>query len=87
MKKFTFITEFRDGTYISQYESDHIQNAISQWATMLDFVKSSKEKEIIKSKMNDDFYKPVRVETVENVWCVSFTVKRSFLLLNIVETV
>lgn len=88
MKKFTFIAEFRGGTYISQYEALDLKNALFIWADNLDsqiFTKKVKEK-IREKTHNEDFF-PVPIKTIDNVWCSSYVVFRSLLLLNIIETV
>jgi len=36
MNRYTFITEFRGGTYISQAESKDIESALLLWARNLD---------------------------------------------------
>ena len=36
MKKFTFIAEFNNGTYISQYKADNLMEAVLIWADNLD---------------------------------------------------
>ena len=36
MKKFTFIAEFKNGTYISQYKADKLMEAVLIWADNLD---------------------------------------------------
>ena len=36
MKKFTFIAEYKKGTYISQYESSNLMEALVIWADNLD---------------------------------------------------
>ena len=75
MKKFTFIAEYKKGTYISQYESSNLMEALVIWADNLDI------------QFRDNFYSPVSIEKVDNVWCSSYVIFRSLLLLNIVETV
>ena len=77
MKKFTFIAEFKNGTYISQYKADNLD---VQFFT-------NKVKTKIQEKVRDSFYSPVLIEEVDNVWCSSYVIFRSLLLLNIVETV
>ena len=82
MKKFTFIAEYKKGTYISQYESSNLMEALVIWADNLEKVKAK-----IQEKVRDNIYSPVSIEKVDNVWCSSYVIFRSLLLLNIVETV
>ena len=49
MKKFTFIAEFKNGTYISQYKADNLD---VQFFT-------NKVKTKIQEKVRDSFYSPV----------------------------
>lgn len=88
MKKFTFIAEYKKGTYISQYESSNLMEALVIWADNLDIqFFTEKVKAKIQEKVRDNFYYPVSIEKVDNVWCSSYVIFRSLLLLNIVETV
>ena len=88
MKKFTFIAEYKKGTYISQYESSNLMEALVIWADNLDIqFFTEKVKAKIQEKVRDNFYSPGSIEKVDNVWCSSYVIFRSLLLLNIVETV
>lgn len=88
MRKFTFIAEFKNGTYISQYKADNLMEALYIWADNLDAqFFTNKVKAIIQEKVKDNFYSPVAIEEVDSVWCSSFGIFRSLLILNIVETV
>ena len=88
MKKFTFIAEYKKGTYISQYESSNLMEALVIWADNLDIqFFTEKVKATIQEQVRDNFYSPVSIEKVDNVWCSSYVIFRSLLLLNIVETV
>ena len=53
----------------------------------LDYPGLEKVKAKIQEKVRDNFYSPVSIEKVDNVWCSSYVIFRSLLLLNIVETV
>ena len=88
MEKFTFIAEFKHGNYISQYKADNLMEAVLIWADNLDVqFFTNKVKTKIQEKVRDSFYSPVSIEEVDNVWCSSYVIFRSLLLLNIVETV
>ena len=86
MKKFTFIAEFRGGTYITQYNTVDILEALSIWVESLD--NSIYPQRIIhklqKAIANEQ---PIPIKGVDNVWCCSFSPYNSFLLLNIIETI
>lgn len=87
MKKFTFIAEFRGGTYISQYKSKTLNEAMFEWSKGLSieyFSESVKRKIIEKTKEIE--FAPILLNGIDNTWCTSYTISRSFLLLNIIET-
>ena len=89
MKKFTFIAEYKKGTYISQYESSNLIYfpTIAILTLLFLSIFTEKVKAKIQEKVRDNFYSPVSIEKVDNVWCSSYVIFRSLLLLNIVETV
>ena len=88
MKKFTFIAEYKKGTYISQYESSNLMEALVIWADNLDIqFFTEKVKAKIQEKVRDNFLFSGIYRKVDNVWCSSYVIFRSLLLLNIVETV
>ncbi|WP_108821746.1 hypothetical protein [Dysgonomonas sp. Marseille-P4361] len=85
MKRYTFIAEFRGGTYISQHVEKDIYDALKIWVATLDTsifpqrIIDKLQKEIIEEE-------PTPITGVKNVWCSSFLPYNSFLLLNIIET-
>lgn len=87
MKKYTFIAEYKGGTYISQYSAPDINQALLLWANGLEkkYFSAHKKLNIIK-ELKCEYLHPVRIKTLENVWCASFLSGKYFLLLNIVET-
>jgi len=63
----TFIAEYRDGTYISQYDAENLNNGLKLWVENLDlkyFSKSEKEKIIVQTK--DEDYFPVELDGIQN---------------------
>lgn len=88
MRKFTFIAEFRGGTYISQYKCNTLNEAVTQWSKGLSLEYFSKNiKKRIIEKTKEEEYRPLLLDSIDNTWCVSYYIYRSFLLLNIVETI
>jgi hypothetical protein len=88
MKKYTFILEFKKGTYISQYYSNNLYAAITMWTKNLkieDIEGMTLEKyEILCSKsLNNE--RPTQIQGLNGVWCMFFSLKNSSCLLNIVE--
>ncbi|MBB4037545.1 hypothetical protein GGR21_003462 [Dysgonomonas hofstadii] len=85
MKKFTFIAEFRGGTYITQYNTVDILEALLAW---VDYLDTSIYPQRIIRKLQKEIKReqPIPIKGVDNVWCCSFSPYNSFLLLNIIET-
>lgn len=86
MKKFTFISEFRGGTYIIQHCAKDISNALLMWIESLDVSIYSK-RIVLKLQEKIDEEKPTPIKDIDSVWCCSFSLYNSFLLLNIIETI
>jgi len=88
MKKYTFIAEYKGGTYISQYSALDTDHALLLWANGLEekYFSAHKKRKIIEEAKCEDL-RPVRIKTLENAWCACFLSGKYFLLLNIVETV
>ena len=87
MKKFTFIAEYKGGTYISQYEALNLEEALLLWADNLDLQYfTEKVKTRIRHVVRDKEFPPIALDSIENVWCFSCTINRSLLLLTIVRT-
>ena len=88
MKKYTFIVEYRGGTYISQYVAFDLKIALSMWVNHLDKrYFSTHKKQLLQEEISDIDFFPVPVEGIENVWCGSYLSGKYFLLLNIIVTV
>ena len=87
MKKYTFIVEYRGGTYISQYVALDLNAALLMWVNNLDkrYFSAHKKQMLLEEISDIDFF-PVPIEGVDNVWCRSYLSGKYFLLLNIVET-
>ena len=84
---FTFILEFRGGTYASQVHSSALLDAIGTWTTILS------EKDLAYWKLTRPelqiFVKeqaPIALDGLSNVWCISGTIADHFALLNIINT-
>lgn len=88
MKKYTFIAEYKGGTYISQHIASNLTEALPLWVMGLEkkiFSKNTRER--ILSEVNETDFSPVPLKGIENAWCGTYLSGKSFLLLNIVETV
>ena len=89
MRKFTFIVEYRGGTYISQYMAPSIIEAFRIWAKNLDLQNfPEKEKNKILKILDEDLEDlPTPIDEVDNVWHHLFIVYRRTYFINVVETV
>lgn len=88
MKKYTFISEYKGGTYISQYKATDLNSSLELWLQDLDSSIYS-ESDIIQiiEEIKNNEYKPAKIKKVDNVWCCALLSGESFLLLNIIKTV
>jgi hypothetical protein len=87
MGRYTFIVEYRGGTYISQYDAANLKNSLNLWAENLDlkyFSKAKKAKIIIETK-NEDLF-PVELIGIKNAWCGFYLRGKYAVSLNIVKT-
>ena len=87
MKKYTFIAEYRGGTYISQCIALDLKAALLIWVNNLDkrFF-SAHKKQMLQDEISDIDFFPVPINGIDKVWCRSYLSGKYFLLLNIVET-
>lgn len=81
---------FRGGIYISQVQSMELGPATIMWAEHLDlkaikhFGQSSKDELILQIRDSDNY--PSLIDGTDNVWCLTFSIKQGFILVNIVES-
>jgi hypothetical protein len=88
MKKYTFIAEYRGGTYISQYTAFEMSAALLMWVNNLDKrYFSAHKKQLLQEETSDNDFYPVPITGIDNVWCRTYLSGKYFLLLNIIETV
>jgi hypothetical protein len=83
-KIYTFIAEYRGGTYISQCKSNSLESAIKIWVMdkskiFLDDIRYNKLLNTYKEK------EPIKIKGVDNVWCCYYLLNRSSILLNIIS--
>jgi hypothetical protein len=91
MKKnslFTFILDWKGGTYISQVSSETLNKAITTWADGFSFDEIG-VKNIVKSKfivdVNNEVVEPVN--GLKNVWCISPNIGDVMAIVHITETI
>lgn len=90
MRLFTFIMEFRGGTYINQVEADSLEDAILLWPASLTIQEikhfGEKSREALKLKLADADETPILLDGLTNCWCHAFSLPTGFALVNIVQT-
>lgn len=89
MGTYTFIVEFKGGTYISQHRAADLMTAFYEWADYFSkepYVSKMQGKQLLEDVKNEDFY-PSEISEVINVWCWTSVIWGKFILLNIVKTV
>ncbi len=88
MKKYTFIFEFKGGTYIAQVSSDNLNSAINKWANDVEYFRSikmpDKEMSILKEDILNE--EPILLQGLTYVWSVYLLIKNHGCLINIVQT-
>ena len=88
MEKFTFIVEYKGGTYISQHSALNLKNALFIWAEKLDKkIFSPIKQERIRLEIQKENNFPTPIKAVDNVWCCCLLSGKYFLLMNIVKTI
>ncbi|WP_175632510.1 hypothetical protein [Pedobacter ghigonis] len=88
MKKYTFIFEFKNGTYIKQLLSSNLHDATTEWINLLSpddiFGMTDLIRHQLKSELSNEH--PVLIAGTDNVWCMFFKVAKLSCLLHIVES-
>ena len=88
MPFYTFIMDYRGGTYVSQINASSIEAACVSWARNLevsaiyDFGSKSREKLIEQMESES----PVLLDGLINAWCASALICKGMALINIVQT-
>jgi len=91
MNLYTFIMDYKGGTYISQVEAVDEQEAMICWIENLDttqvkgFSKSDKRKIIALGFSDDDRATPIT--GMQNTWYFNVRTKKGFAGINIVKTI
>lgn len=94
MKKlYTYVLEFREGTYISQVRAKNIDSSIDKWLKQIagerkeiEFMTKKTLKTIKKSFKEENNRIPFPLRGLSNVWYLDFNTKKGFGLINVIET-
>jgi len=93
MALYTFIAEFKGGTYMSQVVAPNPKSAVFAWAQNLEveaiygFGDKSKQiltREVLRDEEEGIGYVPLK--GLINAWCVDALVRGHLMLINFVET-
>jgi len=91
MNLYTYLLEFRNGTYITQVSANTVQQSMPKWINHLkaefDEIKYLNNQSILEIEQELTEEQPILLKGKQSVWCLSFTIKQGVGLVNIVETV
>ncbi len=88
MALYTFIMDYREGTYISQVTENSLKKAKEKWVTEL-VVKEIKhfgskmQQELLKELREDD---SVLINGLKNIWFGLYLIKGGFIRVHIIKT-
>lgn len=93
MPFFTFIVDYRGGTYVSQVTAPDVEAAVLAWAAQLEIEAipglKPKHKTKLERQLAQDFAvddRPVRLDGLDNAWFTSILVRNKCMYINIVQT-
>jgi hypothetical protein len=86
MALYTFIAEYRGGTYIQQLRGDNPADAFRKYAANANWVAKTQRTGFFKALSEDCSLPLTQIERTEGVWCVTQTFRGMLLMINIVET-
>jgi len=88
---YTYILEFRGGTYITQVLSDSLDQSLFDWLVQIEkeikeikFLGLNTINQIREQLTNKEINKPTLLTGLKNVWCLGISTKIGYLLVNIV---
>jgi hypothetical protein len=88
MKKFTFIFEFEQGTYVKQIVSNSLEKSLPIWFDLLNEDEIPNMGEDVQKQLKLEIGKesPTLLQGMDNVWCMFFSIGNKTALLNIVDS-
>ncbi len=91
LNTFTFIMDFKGGTYCSQVKSRSIYLALKLWTNKL--TEQRKEIKFLTLEKIDKIRnqivegeKPTKLKGLKNIWFVSFFLNKDIMFINIIKT-
>lgn len=90
MELFTFIMEFRGGTYIKQVSAPALEVAYRAWAAALEIGEIRHMGPYVKRRLiasvEEEREPPTPIATTQNVWIRTYQTKAGILILHIIKT-
>ncbi len=88
MALFTFVLDYRGGTYCDQAEGDEPSAAVKRWAetTSLDAIAGLTENSRAPFRQQMSSLRPSEIPGTCNVWCISGIARGHLALVHIVKT-
>ncbi|BDD03892.1 hypothetical protein [Aureibacter tunicatorum] len=90
---YTYVLDFRGGTYVSQVFAKNLNNSIDEWIKKIEKDKSEIQYLGVKTieKIKQDFKNPenrapILLNNLQNVWCFDFNSNQGFGLINVIKT-
>ena len=90
VRLFTFVCEFRGGTYVSQVLARDQYDAVSSWTEKLRLERPFKRASVYLAKSVESGlpdFPPVALSGVSGVWCITGNCAGDLMLADIIETV
>jgi len=88
MSLFTFVLDYRGGTYIQQVEAANEERAVEAWARVLNLDDiqglTAKSRPMLQAKFLGQELAPVSGS--KSVWCVSARLRGSLALVHVIRT-
>jgi len=90
MALYSFIMDFREGTYISQTTATDIKKAIESWAKTLEVdgiqYIGEKSKQYLIDNLDFVYELTGKIDTVQNIWITQFGFKTGIATIHIFKT-
>lgn len=88
MNKYTFIMDFRGGTYISQVNAKNLKEGINIWSLNLDtkpikYFGNVAKNELIEQVLDET---PTLLETLSNIWYLGFLLNGIYTPVHVIRT-
>ncbi len=90
MEKYTFVFEYKRGTYIKQIESGNLKEALKKWSKLINISEiagfDSEKLEQLQKEIQNEAESPRLLDGMDDVWCLFLRIGYSSHLLNIIAT-